>query len=908
MGTRKNAKFLTSTERENFVKACVLMKADIVNPGAPASEQYGVWDEYNAVHRMIQSAFAPGSANVNFGHGGSGSFSFLSWHRYFLYQFEKDLQSYVPGVMLPYWDWTNPASIMTDTFLGPNGTSASGNVVQQGYFGIDKPGSGANLTPLPAWWPASLDGWKLPAMFPASFAGGLKRRTDSVALLPSVNDIKGALAKTTYATFQNALESGLGLPSGNQMHNGMHGWIGGTGGHMSSPSVSPFDPFFYLHHCNIDRLWAMWQLDGHQTEYPTSGGTTNHHRNDIMYPWTGGAAGYGTNASIEDAIPMPDYSAIGAKRNVDTLDFRNAFGYTYDTIAIMGIGLDRTGSMNGLTPDPMVSTLPDVTKWEAAKRGVSAFLQDCETVQNSGAVYVMAGIKTFRSLLGNQFTSVFAAPNYGLIKAGTSFSRSVFDASISAMTPGGGTPLTDALVDVQNTLAEPPFGGNPADEQRYIAILTDGMQTSGAPLNSVADGSFSRTAIFGMGFGTGAEVDYPTIAALVAKGKTLPTTQIFHGENAGTIDKFYSNALASAIGFTIIFDPVLELFAGEHTHLHFTATSADDSFLITAQGMDFTDKNWSFMLHGPNGQMLYGDETGHNHSDGCHHCCIAPDITSDRSNGRLSMVVQRGNTGKECWVGKWQLMISYKAKELDKMMMPELGELLFPVAAGPIRGDRYSRLLTDPSKRIATRNVFKRSLHNLDSVAVSTNGDSSDVCNIMVNVYCRTNLKMNLVSNMVKIGDELKVELKPEIDLGSILNQRGYARIISPAFDIADILPAERISEMVKLAESNRKYSGKWDPALTLAGFEKQKKGVEFVKDDVGKIVSHDGGPFHMHHHDTAVPGLYHIGVYVEGLYFPDIDTKPGGHEHGADTETPAVSENGEEFVRLLNITVAVSK
>ena len=65
---------------------------------------------------------------------------------------------------------------------------------------------------------------------------------------------------------------------------------------MSSPAVSPFDPIFYLHHCNIDRLWAMWQLDGHANEYPSSGGNPAHHRNDIMYPWTGGAAGYGTPA------------------------------------------------------------------------------------------------------------------------------------------------------------------------------------------------------------------------------------------------------------------------------------------------------------------------------------------------------------------------------------------------------------------------------------------------------------------------------------------------------------------------------------------------------------------------------------------------------------------------------------
>ena len=61
MGIRKNAKFLSPTEKENFVRACVLLKADIVNSGAPAAQQYSKWDEYVAIHRMIQNAFAPRS-------------------------------------------------------------------------------------------------------------------------------------------------------------------------------------------------------------------------------------------------------------------------------------------------------------------------------------------------------------------------------------------------------------------------------------------------------------------------------------------------------------------------------------------------------------------------------------------------------------------------------------------------------------------------------------------------------------------------------------------------------------------------------------------------------------------------------------------------------------------------------
>src|SRR5262245_65870583 len=94
------------------------------------------------------------------------------------------------------------------------------------------------------------------------------------------------------------------------------------------------------------------------------------------------------------------------------------------------------------------------------------------------------------------------------------------------MSPGGSTPLADALQDIQNTLVEPPFGHVPADEQRYLAMLTDGVLTAGSPMTSILDHSFGQTAIFAMGFGTGADVDYGTLTSMVAKGKTLSTPQI----------------------------------------------------------------------------------------------------------------------------------------------------------------------------------------------------------------------------------------------------------------------------------------------------------------------------------------------------------------------------------------------
>ena len=921
MAIRKNAKFLTATEIEDFVRACVLMKADIVNPLAPASQQYSRWDQYVAIHWMIQQATAPGGVPANFGHGGSGAYSFLSWHRYFLYQFEKQLQSYVASAMLPYWDWTDPAPIMTDTFLGPNGTVS--NEVRRGYFAKDAPGTGTNPTPAPVWWPAGLTGWLLPSSF-GTAAGALKRGLSPVSGLPTMTDLRSTLAKSAYAAFQNAIESGNGLASfpTQQMHNGMHGWIGGSFGQMSFPLYSPFDPIFYLHHCNIDRLWAMWQADGHATEYPMSGGKPNHNRNDIMYPWVGATPGYGTTAGIASAIPMPDFSAVGIKRNVDTLDFRNAFGYTYDSIAVIGVGLDRTGSMSGLTPDPMTTGAPDVTKWEAAKRGVSAFLQDCETVQNSGIIYTIAGIKTFRRLgAANDFQAVFGSPGYGLIKTGTGFSRATFDSAAGGMTPGGDTPLADALVDVKNTLVSAPFGGVPADEQRYVAMLTDGLLTSGSPMSSIPNGSFSPDAVFSMGFGTGADVDYPTLQSMVDKGRTLSTQQLFHGENAGTIDKFYSNAMAAAIGFTSIFDPVMEMFAGEYTHVEFQATSADDAFFISAQGMDFTDDNWSFQLHGPGGTMVYGEDAMHsgNMDMGCPHCCRKPHVTATRNNGRLSLILQRDSADTDCWVGTWRLMASFKAKRLDGMVMFALGNLMEPVAAGPTRGPRYARLLVDPAKRIAQRNIVQAARHPLDVIAPSTNRNSSEACDLAVNVYARTRLRYSLVANTshAALGKEIAIQIKADLLQGNVSGTRAFARIVSPVNDLFAMGPQLNPNKI----HSDEFVAGalvpSFDAAKALAAYEKRDPKITAQHDQLITVGVHDNGPMHVHIDKTAVAGAYHLSVYIEGDYCPRHNTV-SGHDHAdhgaaAPPAAPATSAGApecvpERFTRLLTTMVAVSK
>src|SRR6185503_10117226 len=369
MGIRKSATRLSTTERDNFLRAVLTLKNTIANPGAPAAQRISIFDQFVAIHLYtININFGP-DTGLNMGHGGS---AFCPWHRYYLYQFEQALQAVDPTVTLPYWDWTDHFGteniLFQDNFIGPDGTIAgsNGRCVMSGYFAFDRPGTAGNPTPLPPWYPATMNGWKVRPSLAQGYFGlsdpttgnTLLRSLGAFTSLETLNHVQTSLSKTVYtgsSGFRYYLEhrnDGLG------MHDGMHGWVGGN---MGNPVSSSNDIIFFMHHCNIDRLWAMWQIDGHSGPafYPSSGQPEGHNLNDRMWPWVGATAGY-TSGNEQPDIVLPDFTVQPAKHPADVLDHR-ALGYCYDTEAVIGIALDQTGSMIQMTPDPMIVSAPDVT-------------------------------------------------------------------------------------------------------------------------------------------------------------------------------------------------------------------------------------------------------------------------------------------------------------------------------------------------------------------------------------------------------------------------------------------------------------------------------------------------------------------------------------------------------------------
>ncbi|MBR9920353.1 MAG: tyrosinase family protein [Bacteroidetes bacterium] len=153
-------------------------------------------------------------------HGNTG---FLTWHRAYLMEIENALRSIHCDVALPYWNWSSG-----DTTGLPDACSHATYVNRNG-----------DTVPNPLY-----RGPK-----PASAGGGQTSRRgdiDTTSFDDLAEDAQGAMANTVWNDFVSAL---------NGVHGSVHVRIGGD---MSSVPTAGFDPIFFFHHANVDRLWANW--------------------------------------------------------------------------------------------------------------------------------------------------------------------------------------------------------------------------------------------------------------------------------------------------------------------------------------------------------------------------------------------------------------------------------------------------------------------------------------------------------------------------------------------------------------------------------------------------------------------------------------------------------------------------
>jgi Common central domain of tyrosinase/Polyphenol oxidase middle domain len=159
---------------------------------------------------------------------------FFTWHRLYLYYFEKVLQKAAndPSLHLPYWDYTDPANLaMPAAYTSATYLDALGHLETNA---LNEP----RRTP----------GWNTPG-------GNLLDATST-----NINDPLKDTAffdTPTVTGYQSAIEGNV------------HGYVHCTvvpcpGVDMGAVGYSANDPIFWAHHANIDRMWDCWTSLGNQ--------------------------------------------------------------------------------------------------------------------------------------------------------------------------------------------------------------------------------------------------------------------------------------------------------------------------------------------------------------------------------------------------------------------------------------------------------------------------------------------------------------------------------------------------------------------------------------------------------------------------------------------------------------------
>lgn len=165
---------------------------------------------------------------------GTEEIHFLAWHRMYIYHFERIVRklSGKQDFALPYWGYTDTTDVDQNRTMPARFRDKKSALYQSARFDSLLNGQPIN--------------------------GKITRKLDLTALNEN----------TTYALFNQTIDAAP--------HGAMHNYIGygnvytpvkskyneiwqkNTDGMMAEVPTAGFDPIFWLHHSNIDRIWQQW--------------------------------------------------------------------------------------------------------------------------------------------------------------------------------------------------------------------------------------------------------------------------------------------------------------------------------------------------------------------------------------------------------------------------------------------------------------------------------------------------------------------------------------------------------------------------------------------------------------------------------------------------------------------------
>lgn len=229
------------------------------------------------------------------------SWYFLPWHRGYLIALEAQIRAAVVAAggpsnwALPYWNYfgINESKIPPAFTLATLPDGAPNPLLVNARYGPQ--GNGSIFIPIP---PVSQ----------AVMSNDLYTGSDAKTKKPGFGGPK------TGFSHGGGVSGNLESNPHNQVHVDVGGSLpSGAYGLMSDPGIAALDPIFYLHHCNIDRMWAAWNHAGHA--------------NPLDSAWLRGPAAVGQR---EFVMPLPANSSwVYTPEQMDSL---SKVDYKYDTL------------------------------------------------------------------------------------------------------------------------------------------------------------------------------------------------------------------------------------------------------------------------------------------------------------------------------------------------------------------------------------------------------------------------------------------------------------------------------------------------------------------------------------------------------------------------------------------------
>jgi len=221
-----------------------------------------------------------------------GNVLFPTWHRAYLLRFEHALQTIVPTVTLPYWDWTSKKSLengipeqLTNEYVVIDGKKVENPLLRftlpvalegsqprkKGYKTVRCPFSADD----DEWNTKMVEQYPTHAQQVDALNSNVKEVLNTGNSASDHNSVSfwtcKCLTQKLFNNFSNTSSAGRSPRFGTPLekpHNFVHLAVGAKIDHATGKLVhsdmglnetAAFDPIFWFHHCNVDRLFWVWQ-------------------------------------------------------------------------------------------------------------------------------------------------------------------------------------------------------------------------------------------------------------------------------------------------------------------------------------------------------------------------------------------------------------------------------------------------------------------------------------------------------------------------------------------------------------------------------------------------------------------------------------------------------------------------